>query len=67
MSNSSKHAVIGREFLTWLYFQSDSHAGRVEAGGELFELWLDRKVTLEDDSIEPAELRLVLRRYLYQR
>ena len=49
----SKHAVIGREFLTWLYFQSDSRAGRVEASGELFELWLDRKVTLEDDSIDP--------------
>jgi recombination associated protein RdgC len=50
---SSRHAAIGREFLTWLYFQSDSNAGRVEAGGELFELWLDRRVILEDDSIEP--------------
>ena len=50
---SSKHAVIGREFLTWLYYQSDSRAGRIEATGELFELWLDRRVTLEDDSLEP--------------
>ena len=49
---SSKHA-IGRDFLTWLYYQSDSRAGRIEAGGELFELWVDRKVVLEDDSLEP--------------
>jgi recombination associated protein RdgC len=39
--------------LTWLYFQSDSRAGRIEVGGELFELWIDRKVVLEDDSLEP--------------
>lgn len=44
---------IGREFLTWLYFQSDSRAGRIEAAGEIFELWLDRRVVLEDDSLEP--------------
>ena len=50
----SKHAAIGREFLTWLYYQSDLQAGRVEANGEMYELWIDRRVALEDDSIEPA-------------
>ena len=50
---ANKHAVIGRDFLTWLYYTSDSRAGRIEASGELFELWIDRKVVLEDDSIEP--------------
>jgi len=49
-----KQSAIGREFLTWLYYQSDAHAGRIEAGGELFELWIDRRVALEDDSMEPA-------------
>jgi len=49
----STQGLIGREFLTWLYFQSDSRAGRIEAAGELFELWLDRRVALEDDSLEP--------------
>ncbi len=49
-----KQTVIGREFLTWLYYQSDAGAGRIESQSELFELWIDRKVALEDDSIEPA-------------
>ncbi len=50
----SKQPAVGREFLTWLYYQSDAHAGRIEANGELFELWIDRRVALEDDSLEPA-------------
>lgn len=49
-----RQSDIGRQFLTWLYYQSDSRAGRIEAGGELFELWIDRRVVLEDDSMEPA-------------
>jgi recombination associated protein RdgC len=47
-----KHAV-GRDFLTWLYYRSDSQAGRIEASGEMFDLWVDRRVSLEDESLEP--------------
>jgi hypothetical protein len=54
MDDQGKQTAIGREFLTWLYYQSDAAAGRIEAGGELFELWIDRKAALEDDSLEPA-------------
>jgi recombination associated protein RdgC len=53
MDEQQNKQRIGREFLTWLYFQSDSRAGKVEAVGEMFELWLDRRVVLEDDSLEP--------------
>jgi len=50
---SEKLSAIGREFLTWLYYQSDACAGRIEANGELYELWIDRKVALEDDGMDP--------------
>lgn len=54
MDDQGKQTAIGREFLTWLYYLSDAAAGRIEAGGEIFELWIDRKAALEDDSLEPA-------------
>lgn len=39
---------IGREFLTWLWFRSETNEGRFTPEGvEPFEMWLDDRVSLE--------------------
>ena len=47
---------LGREFLTWLWFQSDSHLGVITPeGSQTVEIWIDNKITLESDDQENVE------------
>ncbi|MEW5803247.1 MAG: hypothetical protein AB1847_14210 [bacterium] len=47
---------LGREFLTWLWFQSDSHLGVITPeGSQPVELWIDNKITLESEDQENVE------------
>ncbi len=47
---------IGREFLTWLWFRSETNEGRfAPQGGDPFELWLDDRVVLESDGEEKVQ------------
>ncbi|MEW6378567.1 MAG: hypothetical protein AB1611_03045 [bacterium] len=47
---------LGREFLTWLWFQSDSQMGVfTPENGQPVEIWLDNKITLETDDQENVE------------
>jgi len=38
---------LGREFLTWLWFRSDTREGLFELQGGPVEVWFDAKLTLE--------------------
>lgn len=38
---------LGREFLTWLWFRSESQQGLFHTGDRPIELWFDAKLTLE--------------------
>lgn len=58
MDNESlqKNSSRGRDFLTYLCYQSDAKAGAINlpgSGGERFSLWVDRKIVLEDDRDPP--------------
>ncbi len=50
-------AVLGQDFLTWLWYKSEAVAGRFERDGEVFELHMEQRVTVqggEGDSLETA-------------
>ena len=47
---------IGREFLTWLWFQSDSKSGMVPVDeSQTVEIWVDNKIVLESADEETLE------------
>lgn len=47
---------LGREFLTWLWFQSDMNLGEITLeDATKFEIWLDNRVILEPDDEESGE------------
>ncbi|MGA1871729.1 MAG: hypothetical protein ACMUJM_24645 [bacterium] len=47
---------LGREFLTWLWFQSECNEGVMTlADAQSIELWIDNKIILESDEGENQE------------
>ena len=51
-----KSEFLGREFLLWLWFKSETHEGRFDLGetGQV-ELWIDHRVVLQtarEDGVE---------------
>jgi len=49
-----KQNTFGRDFLTWLCYKTDEHAGKMELpSGENFFLWIDGKIVMEDDRAAP--------------
>ncbi|MFH1243016.1 MAG: hypothetical protein V1689_11725 [Pseudomonadota bacterium] len=51
-----KSEFLGREFLVWLWFKTETNEGRFDLGetGQA-ELWFDRKVVLQTESGEEVE------------
>lgn len=50
---------VGREFLVWLWFESDILEGQFDLpGGERFELWFETQLTLESESAEQEVTRM---------
>ena len=50
-----KQNTFGRDFLTWLCYKTDQSAGKIEmASGDIFFLWIDGKIVMEDDRSTPA-------------
>ena len=50
---------LGREFLVWLWFESERREGVVPLpGGEACELWLEDQLTLVSEGLEKAESKL---------
>ena len=47
---------FGREFLTWLWFQSDSKSGMIALDeSQKVEIWVDNKIILESADEETLE------------
>lgn len=50
---------LGREFLVWLWFESEVLEGQFEMpDGERFELWFETQITLESESAEQEITRM---------
>lgn len=50
---------LGREFLVWLWFESEVLEGQFEMpDGERFELWFENQLTLESESAEQEITRM---------
>lgn len=52
-----KDVVLGQDFLTWLWYKSDVTGGRFEDKGEVFELHMEQRVSVqggEGDTLETA-------------
>jgi hypothetical protein len=48
---------LGREFLVWLWFRSETQEGRFDLGeAGKAELWFDGKITLQSDGDEATEI-----------
>jgi recombination associated protein RdgC len=49
--DSRKQNSLGKDFLTYICYKSDKHAGLVEIPGvkKQFSLWIDQKIIMEDD------------------
>lgn len=53
----SRH--LGREFLLWLWFESEAHEGVLELGdGERCELWIEDDLVLTGVGADTSELRI---------
>ena len=50
-----KSEYLGREFLLWLWWKSETQNGRFDVGDETAELWFDRRIILESESDEGTE------------
>jgi len=53
-----QQSSIGRDFLTYLCYLSDAHAGKIpldDAGEECF-VWVDNKIVLEDAAASPPSV-----------
>ncbi|MBW2610373.1 MAG: hypothetical protein JRC68_08530 [Deltaproteobacteria bacterium] len=51
-----KTEFLGRDFLVWLWFKSDTNDGIIDLGDDnTVELWFDGKVTLQSESDEAVE------------
>jgi recombination associated protein RdgC len=47
---------LGREFLVWLWFKTETREGRFDLGEQgVAELWFDRRVVLQSESDEGTE------------
>ena len=47
---------LGREFLTWLWFQSDSKSGMIPIDeSQVVEIWVDNKIVLESEDEDNIE------------
>ncbi|MFZ7110520.1 MAG: hypothetical protein ACOWYE_02460 [Desulfatiglandales bacterium] len=55
MDRVRKSEHLGREFLLWLWWKSETQNGRFEVGEEIVELWFDRRIILESESDEGIE------------
>jgi hypothetical protein len=55
-SEGQKQTSLGRDFLTYLCYRSDSGAGIVDVSENVkqFFIWIDGKIVLEDDRGTPA-------------
>ena len=53
-------AILGQEFLTWLWFKSESQGGRFKAGDEWFEVALSQRIQVEGGSGEGREVASVV-------
>ncbi len=56
MERVEQAEFLGREFLAWLWFRSETSNGRFELGeGKLVELWFDRRIVLQSEEEEGVE------------
>ncbi len=46
---------LGREFLLWLWYNSELKGGTYEIDGQEVELWVDKKIVLRHDDDEGSE------------
>ena len=48
--------ILGRDFLVWLWFKSDTNGGIIDLGGDKkVEIFFDGKITLQTDGEEALE------------
>lgn len=52
-------AILGQEFLTWLWFKSEHEGGRFKAGDEWFEVYMEQRVSVEGGSGDGKEVATV--------
>jgi hypothetical protein len=52
-------AILGQEFLTWLWFKSEHEGGRFKSGDEWFEVYMEQRVSVEGGSGEGKEVATV--------
>lgn len=53
-------AILGQEFLTWLWFRSEHEGGRFKLpDGEWFEVYMEQRVSVEGGSGEGKEVATV--------
>lgn len=52
-------AILGQEFLTWLWFKSEREGGRFKVGDEWFEVYMEQRVSVEGGSGEGKEVATV--------
>lgn len=51
-----KSEFLGREFLVWLWFKSETNRGRFDLGeGGVAELWFDRRIVLQAEGDQGVE------------
>lgn len=48
---------LGREFLTWLWFRSDTREGRFTTSAGDIELWFDQRLKLESEASEASTIQ----------
>jgi recombination associated protein RdgC len=56
LERMSRTEFLGREFLTWLWFRSETQGGMFELdAAESVEVWIDDRVTLQSDADQAVE------------
>ncbi len=52
--------ILGRDFLTWLWFRSEVNGGRFETGeGQAYTLYLEQRISVQGGEGEDAETAVV--------
>lgn len=46
----NKTEFLGREFLAWLWFRTETEQGHFKSGDKSFEIWFDGKITLQGEN-----------------
>ncbi len=50
LEKARKTEFLGREFLAWLWFRTETDKGHFKLGEETVDIWFDGKITLEGEN-----------------